>query len=133
MKFRQDENNKNLEINMTPLIDVVFLLLIFFMVSTTFVYTNSLKVNLPKAKGESVETKKNINIVITKQGVITVDGQQVSKLTFSAKLKELYNKNPNATVIIQADKDSRHGDVVFVMDESKKAGYDRFAIAAEEE
>ncbi|MBC7196476.1 MAG: biopolymer transporter ExbD [Deferribacterales bacterium] len=133
MKFRQDENNKNLEINMTPLIDVVFLLLIFFMVSTTFVYTNSLKVNLPKAKGESVETKKNINIVITKQGVITVDGQQVSKLTFSAKLKELYNKNPNATVIIQADRDSRHGDVVFVMDESKKAGYDRFAIAAEEE
>jgi biopolymer transport protein ExbD len=118
---------------MTPLIDVVFLLLIFFMVSTTFVYTNSLKVNLPKAKGESVETKKNINIVITKQGVITIDGQQVSKLTFSAKLKELYNKNPNATVIIQADKDSRHGDVVFVMDESKKAGYDRFAIAAEEE
>jgi len=133
MKFRQDENNKNLEINMTPLIDVVFLLLIFFMVSTTFVYTNSLKVNLPKAKGESVETKKNINIVITKQGVITIDGQQVSKLTFGAKLKELYNKNPNATVIIQADKDSRHGDVVFVMDESKKAGYDRFAIAAEEE
>lgn len=133
MKFKDDQNNKNLEINMTPLIDVVFLLLIFFMVSTTFVYTNSLKVNLPKAKGESVETKKNINIVITKQGVITIDGEQVSKLTFSAKLKELYNKNPNATVIIQADRDSRHGDVVFVMDESKKAGYDRFAIAAEEE
>jgi biopolymer transport protein ExbD len=133
MKFRSDQKNTNLEINLTPLIDVVFLLLIFFMVSTTFVYTNSLKVNLPKAKGESVETKKNINIVITKQGVITIDGKDVSKLTFGKKLQDLYSKNPNATIIIQADKDSKHGDVVFVMDESKKAGYDRFAIAAEEE
>lgn len=133
MKFKESSKDKGLEINLTPLIDVVFLLLIFFMVSTTFVYTNSLKVNLPKAKGESVETQKNVNVSITKTGGLLVNGKEVSKIAFKSKIKNLYSENPNATVIIQADKDSKHGDVVFVMDESKKAGFDRFAIAAEEE
>jgi len=133
MKFKESSKDKGLEINLTPLIDVVFLLLIFFMVSTTFVYTNSLKVNLPKAKGESVETQKNVNVSITKVGALLVNGKEVPKIAFKNKIKKLYSENPNAIVIIQADKDSKHGDVVFVMDESKKAGFDRFAIAAEEE
>lgn len=133
MRFKESSKHKGLEINLTPLIDVVFLLLIFFMVSTTFVYTNSLKVNLPKAKGESVEIQKNVNVSVTKTGDFLVNGKGVSRINFKSKIKSLYNENPNATVIIQADKDSKHGDVVFVMDESKKAGFDRFAIAAEEE
>lgn len=133
MRFKESSRHKGLEINLTPLIDVVFLLLIFFMVSTTFVYTNSLKVNLPKAKGESVEIQKNVNVSVTKTGDLLVNGKEVSRINFKSKIKSLYNENPNATVIIQADKDSKHGDVVFVMDESKKAGFDRFAIAVEEE
>jgi len=133
MRFRENSKDKGLDINLTPLIDVVFLLLIFFMVSTTFVYTNSLKVNLPKAKGESVETKKNVNVSITKSGQIVLNGKEISKVAFIAAIKSMYEKNPSASVIIQADKDSKHGDVVFVMDESKKAGFERFAIAAEEE
>lgn len=133
MRFKESSKHKGLEINLTPLIDVVFLLLIFFMVSTTFVYTNSLKVNLPKAKGESVEIQKNVNVSVTKTGDLLVNGKGVSRINFKSKIKRLYNENPNATVIIQADKDSKHGDVVFVMDESKKAGFDRFAIAVEEE
>lgn len=133
MRFKESSKHKGLEINLTPLIDVVFLLLIFFMVSTTFVYTNSLKVNLPKAKGESVEIQKNVNVSVTKTGDLLVNGKGVSRINFKSKIKSLYNENPNATVIIQADKDSKHGDVVFVMDESKKVGFDRFAIAVEEE
>ncbi len=133
MKFKEKKNDKTLEVNLTPLIDVVFLLLIFFMVSTSFVFTNSLKVNLPKAKGDTVDIKKNINVVITKNDKISIDGKVVAKSRLFEKLRILHQKHPKATVILQADADSKHGDVVFVMDKSKRAGFEKFAIAAEEE
>lgn len=133
MKFTRNQKDKTLELNLTPLIDVVFLLLIFFMVSTSFEFTNSLKVNLPKAKGESVDLKKNINIVITKDDKVVIEGKVIEKFRLLEKLKILQKKNSSATVVLQADFDSKHGDVVFVMDQSKKAGFEKFAIAAEEE
>jgi len=133
MKFRDDKKTRSVDINLTPLIDVVFLLLIFFMVSTTFIYTDSLKVNLPKAKGENVEVKKNINIVISQNGSININGNRVSKAGLSRKLNELHKTMPDATVILQADKKSAHGDVVYVMDYCKRAGFEKLAIATEEE
>lgn len=133
MKFSRGNKDKTLDVNLTPLIDVVFLLLIFFMVSTSFVFSNSLKVNLPKAKGDGVDVKKNINIVITKEDKILMDGKTIEKVRLLEKLKILHKKNSGATVVLQADSDSKHGDVVFVMDQSKKAGFEKFAIAAEDE
>lgn len=133
MKFRDKKKDRTLDVNLTPLIDVVFLLLIFFMVSTSFVFTNSLKVNLPKAKGDGVDVKKNISIIITKDEKFVIDGKPIERFRLLEKLKILYKKNSEATVVLQADAESKHGDVVFVMDQSKKAGYDKFAIAAEEE
>jgi biopolymer transport protein ExbD len=133
MNFSRGKTDKTIDVNLTPLIDVVFLLLIFFMVSTSFVFTNSLKVNLPKAKGDTVDIKKNVNIVITKEDKISIDGKVISKTRLLEKLKILNKKHPNATIVLQADADSKHGDVVYVMDKSKKAGFKKFAIAAEDE
>lgn len=132
MKFKDKPRGSGVDINLTPLIDVVFLLLIFFMVSTTFVYTNSLKVNLPKAKGEAVENRKNVNITVSVAGDILINGKKALKNDFPGLILKEFEKNPSATVIIEADKMSKHGDVVFVMDESKKAGFEKLAIAAEE-
>ncbi|TCK60454.1 ExbD/TolR family protein [Seleniivibrio woodruffii] len=132
MKFSREEK-KNPEINVTPLIDIVFILLIFLMVSTSFNFTNSIDVNLPAAKGDEKPLVENIRIVMTKEGLITVNDQTVQIAEVEGILGEFKKTAPAATVIIEADKEVAHGQVVTVMDASRKAGYEKFAIAVEEE
>jgi len=132
MRFTKKENN-GIEVNITPLIDVVFLLLIFFMVSTTFIYSNSIDVNLPAAKGDETSISENIRVVLTQAGVITIDGVAFEEKQVESKLTEMKKNKPESTVIIEADKNVTHGKVVFVMDASRKAGFEKFAIAVEEE
>lgn len=132
MKFSREEK-KNPEINVTPLIDIVFILLIFLMVSTSFNFTNSIDVNLPAAKGDEKPLVENIRIVMTKEGLITVNDQTVQIAEVEGILGEFRKTAPAATVIIEADKEVAHGQVVTVMDASRKAGYEKFAIAVEEE
>ncbi|PLX67471.1 MAG: biopolymer transporter ExbD [Denitrovibrio sp.] len=132
MKFSKEEDT-NIEVNLTPLIDVVFLLLIFFMVSTTFIYSNSIDVNLPAAKGDETSISENIRVVLTQAGVINIDGTPYVESDVETKLTEMKKQKPESTVIIEADKNVTHGRVVFVMDASRKAGFEKFAIAVEEE
>ncbi|ADD67875.1 Biopolymer transport protein ExbD/TolR [Denitrovibrio acetiphilus DSM 12809] len=134
MKFsKKGDNNNNIEVNLTPLIDVVFLLLIFFMVSTTFIYSNSIDVNLPAAKGDETSVSENIRVVLTQSGVINIDGKAYPENAVEKHLAQMKKSKPESTVIIEADKNVTHGRVVFVMDASRKAGFDKFAIAVEEE
>lgn len=132
MKFSRDEK-KQPEINVTPLIDIVFILLIFLMVSTTFNFTNSMNVNLPAAKGDEKAITDNIRVVMTKDGLITVNGENTTVDKVEQYLGILKKTMPESTVIIEADKEVTHGLVVRVMDASRKAGYQKFAIAVEEE
>jgi len=132
MRFSKKESS-NIEVNITPLIDVVFLLLIFFMVSTTFIYSNSIDVNLPAAKGDETSISENIRVVLTQAGVINIDGTAYEEKNVLAKLEEMKKTKPESTVIIEADKNVTHGRVVFIMDASRKAGFAKFAIAVEEE
>jgi biopolymer transport protein ExbD len=132
MRFSKKEND-NIEVNITPLIDVVFLLLIFFMVSTTFIYSNSIKVNLPAAKGDQSSVHQNIRVVVTQAGIISIDGKNYADKDVEKALTEIKKKKPESTVIIEADKNVNYGKVVFVMDSSRKAGFEKFAIAVEEE
>jgi biopolymer transport protein ExbD len=133
MRFSAKEDKENIEVNLTPLIDVVFLLLIFFMVSTTFIYSNSIDVNLPAAKGDETSVSENIRVVLTQSGAINIDGTQFAENQVEAQLAEMKKNKPESTVIIEADKNVTHGRVVFVMDASRKAGFEKFAIAVEEE
>ena len=132
MKFRTKKNESNIGINITPLIDVVFILLIFFAVTTSFITTSSIKVDLPKAKGESVEQKKNIRIAIDQSGNLFVDGVSVTDSDLSRKFADLKQSNPEALVIIEADEKAMHGKVIFAMDAAREANFTRFAIATEE-
>jgi len=134
MRFNnKNGKDKSFEINLTPLIDIVFLLLIFFMVSTTFIYSDSIKVNLPSAKGEQVQEKKDIRVSLNKKGMIFVNGKVIDDDKLLATLKNKKKEMPDVTVIIEADRGVTHGKVVFVMDASRKAGYEKFAIAVEEQ
>lgn len=132
MRFRDTKRDTNIIINITPLIDVVFILLIFFAVTTSFVTPTSIKMDLPKAKGEAVEDKKNIRVAVDSTGALFIDGESIKDDELESMLKTLKDIHPEATVIIEADEKAMHGKVVFVIDKAKSADYAKFAIATKE-
>lgn len=132
MRFRDTKRDTNIIINITPLIDVVFILLIFFAVTTSFVTPTSIKMDLPKAKGEAVEDKKNIRVAVDSTGALFIDGESIKDDELESMLKTLKDIHPEATVIIEADEKAMHGKVVFVIDKAKSADYTKFAIATKE-
>jgi len=125
-----DVDERGLDINITPLIDIVFLLLIFFMVSTSFDDINRIDVDLPKASATNNKTEsKSITISIQKDGAIYIDKQQLSLTELESRLREL---NKSSLVIVRADEGSLHGNVVEVMDRARSVGLTKLAIAADE-
>lgn len=132
MRFRDTKRDTNIIINITPLIDIVFILLIFFAVTTSFVTPSSIKMDLPKAKGEAVEDKKNIRVAVDSAGALYIDGEPIKDDELEGRLKTLKDLHPEATVIIEADEKAMHGKVVFVIDKAKSVDYTKFAIATKE-
>lgn len=132
MSFYNQKSKKDSDINITPLIDVVFILLIFFMVSTSFVATPGFKINLPKTKAPSVSTKKqNIVITINKDRKIDINGELVSLKNLELKIRQNAEKIKisDPIVILKADEKTSHGYVVNVMDIIKQSGLTKIAIA----
>ncbi len=133
MNFRNKKQFSNGGgINITPLIDVVFILLLFFAVTTSFITTSSIKVDLPKAKGEAVEQKKNIRIAVDNKGLLYLEGNKINDSELEGKLSLLKESNPDALIVIEADEKALHGKVIFVMDTARSVDFIRFAIATEE-
>lgn len=117
-------------INLTSLIDVVFLLLIFFMITSTFIKTErKLELQLPEAKAAEVEQKerKPIQIEMDKRGRITLDGQLVTMKALETRLKEFQGKRKSA--IVRADRRLKHGTVTAVLGLCRDAGIREIAIA----
>lgn len=133
MNFSRKSKSHGFELNLTPLIDVALLLLIFFMVTTTFLVPGSIDVNLPKAKGDATVAQVNVRISVSSDGSIYVDGTKYADEQVSGVLSNIKDKSPEATVVIEADRASTHGKVIFVMDAARKNGFEKFAIAVEQE
>jgi biopolymer transport protein ExbD len=119
------------EINVTPFVDVVLVLLVIFMVTAPMLVREQMSVNLPKAQSGEKSASQSISIVIDKQGGIKVMDKVVLIADLTQEIKTLMASNPNAQAVISADQDSKHGDVVQVMDLIKSAGLTRFAIQIE--
>lgn len=120
------------EINITPFVDVVLVLLVIFMVATPVLVKDSLKVNLPKTL--TADTSNNvvsIGIAITKEGQVLFNGTLLSEEDFRGRLVEIYKSAPDTQFLISADADSRHGDVVKVIDLLKKNNLNAFALQVE--
>ncbi len=120
-------------INVTPLVDVMLVLLIIFMVTATYIVRESIEVELPRAAhgGESVGVM--LNIVITKEQKIFVDGVEGSEDDLRRRVAEALQKDKDARAIISADKSSSHGAVVHVIDVIKGQGIAKFAINIEKD
>lgn len=121
---------KRPEINIAPLVDMVFLLLIFFMVTTTFSKETGVDVSKPKARTSRTLTKENILIAVTKRGTIHIQNIQVNLKTLNAMVRRAIHEKPDSAVVIIADKDARVELVVDVMDECKLAGANKISLAA---
>lgn len=119
------------EINLTPMLDVIFIMLIFFIVTTSFVKEAGVEVNPPSAETARKQQTNNILIAITPAGEIWIDRKNVDLRALRANVERLRAENPEAAVVIQSDKDARTGLLVEVMDQVRLAGIERVAIAAQ--
>ncbi len=114
--------------DLTPLINCMFLLLIFFMVATTFVNPKGLSVDLPGGEAESRATK-DMNIVIGDDGSIQVNGEFTDQQSLAAKIRQVMEVDNTKNVILEADRSVRHGHVVEVMDIARGQGIEAIAFA----
>lgn len=123
-----DEDN---EINLTPMLDVVFIMLIFFIVTASFVKEAGIEVNRPDAPTATVQEKANILIAINEANQIWIDRRQVDPRAVRANIERLRAENPEGSVVIQADRRAFTETLVTVMDAAREAGVYNVAIAAE--
>ena len=121
------------EINITPMLDVVFIMLIFFIVTASFVKESGIDVNKPEGQTAVAKEKANILIAIDADGAIWIDRRQIDPRAVRANIERLHAENPQGTVVIQADEDSRTGALVQVMEAARLAGVYDVAIAANPE
>ncbi|MCU7940383.1 MAG: biopolymer transporter ExbD [gamma proteobacterium symbiont of Bathyaustriella thionipta] len=133
MNFRH-RKVEELDVNVTPLIDVVFLLLIFFMVSTTFDRQSELNIELPEASGEISESEKvEIEIFIGPTGKFTINGNEIINTqieTILRALREAAGDDNEPRVIITADKNTTHQAVMTAMDAARQMGFIHITFSA---
>lgn len=119
------------EINMTPLIDMVFILLIFFIVTTSFVKETGVDVSRPSAKTAVKKELANIMISITPNDEVWMDKRQIDRRAVRANVERMHAENPEGSVIILADKEAKTGLLIEVMDQARLAGVANVSIAAQ--
>jgi biopolymer transport protein ExbD len=129
---RRDSRKARIEI--IPMIDIIFFLLVFFMVSTLSMTINrGLPVNLPKAASSQQDLRESFNITVTEDGTLFLNKEPITLSDLGQRVKAGLEKEPELVVIINADDQARHGTIVTVMDEIRLAGVSRLAIAVRSE
>lgn len=131
MARNRNREEEDASIDMTPMLDIVFIMLIFFIVTTSFVKEAGIQVNKPEASQATKEPSANIFIAISETGEVWMDKRQVDVERVAANIERMLAEQPTDIVVIQADKEANHGRVVEVMDQVKEAGIDKISIAAE--
>jgi biopolymer transport protein ExbD len=117
-------------LNITPMIDMVFILLIFFAVNASFVKEAGVEIERPSARTAETQAKANIMIAVTENGEVWVDRQRVDPRSVRGHVERLHAENPEGAVVILADDDSQTGLVIEVLDQARLAGVEQVAVAA---
>ena len=133
MRRRLRRGDDEAQINITPMLDIVFIMLIFFIVTASFVKEAGIDVTRPPAATAERKERGNILVAITPTGQIWIDRRQVDVRAVRANIERLHAENPQGAVVIQADRDSKNGLLVEVMDAAKLAGVENISIAADVE
>ena len=128
--FKKKEEDSG--IDLTPMLDVVFIMLIFFIVTTSFVKESGIDVNRPSAKTAKKKQQASILVAINQSGEIWIQRRRVDIRAVRANIERLHAETPEGTVVIQADKRSETGLLVDVMDQVRLAGVENIAVSASE-
>ena len=131
MNMNQFDDEEDNEVNLTPMLDVVFIMLIFFIVTASFVKESGIDVNRPSAATAERKEKGNILVAISEDNQIWIDRRQVDPRALRANIERMHAENPNGAVVIQADEESKNKLLVLVMDAARMAGVKNVSIAAE--
>lgn len=119
-------------VDVTPLIDIIFQLVLFFMVSTTFVTAPGIEVDLPRSSADSIlREQDDLSIWIAADGAVYVDDRPVDFAGLQAAMDAAAQKNPGTLIMLKADREVDHGRVVAVMDAARNRGLTQLAIATE--
>jgi len=116
--------------NITPLIDMVFILLIFFAVNASFVKESGVEIDRPSARTAEIQQKANIMIAVTANDEVWIDRKRVDPRSVRGHVERLHAENPEGAVVILADEDSKTGLVIEVLDQTRLAGVENVAVAA---
>jgi biopolymer transport protein ExbD len=128
-RFEDEESGSMItDINVTPLVDITLVLLIIFMVTTTYIVNPTIKVELPKAASGSEQTRTTLALTLTKDDVLYLNGERSDDAGVVRAIANDLPKNPDLQAIIAADKVVPHGNVVHLIDLVKRAGVRKFAI-----
>jgi biopolymer transport protein ExbD len=120
------------EINITPMVDVVLVLLVIMMVSATYIVSKSMKVELPKTASKADSVPMTLAVSVTKDGEYFVGDQKVDEPALVARLKEAAARDLTTSLVLSADRAALHGQVVHVVDLAKVEGLTKFAINVQE-
>ncbi len=129
MQFRRP-GKPNVAINIAPLVDVVFLLVIFFAVSTTFLESAGLKLELPTSSGTVAKEARELTVLMAADGTLSFDGELVDEDGLGRLLRDALNDAEKKVVTLRADTEAEHGDVVRIMDVIREAGAESLNVAA---
>ena len=131
MNMSQFDDEDDGEVNLTPMLDVVFIMLIFFIVTASFVKEAGIDVTRPNAATAERKEKGNILVAISENNQIWIDRRQVDPRALRANIERMHAENPQGSVVIQADKDAKTGLLVKVMDAARLAGVKSVSLAAD--
>ena len=133
MKRWQSFKEPAVGLNMTPLIDMVFILLVFFVVNTSFVKETGVEIQRPSAKSAVKQEQATILIAVNREGEIWIDKQRVDLRALRGQIERLHTESPEGSVVVLADSESETGVVMQVVDQARLAGVAKVAVAATEQ
>jgi len=134
LSLGMDKKSDEIQLNMSPLIDMIFILLIFFLVTTTFVKESGVEVNRPVAAPPKDSQKEtNIIINVTKDGMVYVEGQAIDIRSVRSRMERFKYETPDGNVVITADKDSLFGIAIGVLDQVRLAKIKNVVVASSKE
>ena len=133
MRRRRDRHDNEPQINLTPMIDMVFILLIFFLVASSFVKEAGIEVNRPVAQTAQTQGRGTIRIALSETGEIWMERRSIDIRAVRANVERMLAESPEASVVVLADATAPTGLLVQVMDQVRLAGVNDIAVAARQE
>ncbi|MBA2662958.1 MAG: biopolymer transporter ExbD [Bradymonadaceae bacterium] len=123
-----DDDDVISSINITPFVDIILVVLIIFMVTTSYIVHAQIEVNLPKAASGQAEVKSTLTFQVTKEGTYAMDGEIVTLEQIARDVRKLREQDPDVRAVIAADKEVEYGKVVDLLDTIKINGIEKFAL-----